>query len=435
MAVFKVKLRDLEKNPVNLPTDEPNLIIVTRDTAYRLEVADVHFNFDSAVFLPDAGADTNAEQTGDPSITGLAVLMACLRYAQAHPEQPIVIAGHTDTVGTPGYNLTLSSLRSQNVQAALLGKRDDWVSSSAAKHCVADYQRILAFTADTMGWDCDPGGVDNKGGPKTAQAVKNFQARYNDEFQASIDVDGGVGPQTWGAFFDVCMRELHGLLGTDDAGLTALQQGITFVDPGHSAVGCGENHPIEAGGQDEYRSATNRRVEVLFFTPSSEPKFPCHPSLSSCLPAACPIYRSKHYTFEPLPVEPPRTLLKIWLQDRSRQRMPGAPYRVTIGGQIREGNADSAGLVELPDVPDVPDCYLEWGQSGGEGSTDATSALYRFARHLQMAPDDPAKRALYNLAYSGGTDPSAAFLQDYGSILPDASQVHEQGTPLPTVGT
>jgi outer membrane protein OmpA-like peptidoglycan-associated protein len=313
MAVFRVKLRDIDKTPVNLPTDEPHLIIVTRDKAYRLEVADVHFNFDSAVFLPDAGAEQTSDpapqtadspsQPSDPPITGLHVLKACLQYAQAHPEQPVVIAGHTDTVGTPGYNLTLSSLRAQNVQAALIGKRDDWVSSAAAKHCVADYQRILTFTADSLGWDCDPGGVDNKGGPKTAQAVKNFQARYNDEFQASIDVDGGVGPQTWGAFFDVSMRELRALLDTDDAGLQALQQGVTFVDPQHAAVGCGENHPIEAPDQDQFRSATNRRVEVLFFNPGDVPTFPCHPDDRTCQPAACPIYRLKHFTFDPLPVD------------------------------------------------------------------------------------------------------------------------------------
>jgi outer membrane protein OmpA-like peptidoglycan-associated protein len=355
MAVFKVKLRDLEKTPVNLPTDEPNLIIVTRDTAYRLEVADVHFNFDSAVFLPDAGPDTNAEQTGDPSITGLAVLKACLRYAQAHPEQPIVIAGHTDTVGTPGYNLTLSSLRAQNVQAALLGKRDDWVSSAAAKHCVADYQRILTFTADRRGWDCDPGGVDNKGGPKTAQAVKNFQASYNNDFQASIDVDGGVGPQTWGAFFDVYMRELRDLLGTDDAGLAALQQGITFVDPANAAVGCGENHPIEAAGRDDYRSSTNRRVEILFFTPGDGPSFPCHPSPSSCVPAVCPIYRSKHYTFDPLPIDP--TLYRVfrfgllidrdpWIGDATVQLLESDG---SVAQAVRVGDGTPSGSYRLFD--------------------------------------------------------------------------------------
>jgi hypothetical protein len=49
MATFRVKLRDLEKAPVSLPTDEPHLIILTRCPAYRLEVADVHFNFDSGV--------------------------------------------------------------------------------------------------------------------------------------------------------------------------------------------------------------------------------------------------------------------------------------------------------------------------------------------------------------------------------------------------
>jgi outer membrane protein OmpA-like peptidoglycan-associated protein len=344
MATFRVKLRDLEKTPVSLPTDEPHLIVVTRCPACRLEVADVHFNFDSAVFLPDAGA----AQTDDPSITGLAVLRACLQYAQAHPEQPAAISGHTDTVGTPGYNLTLSSLRAQNVKAALVGKRDDWASSAAAKYCVADVQRILRLAAYTLSWDCDPGRVDNKPGPQTAQAVKNFQARYNDVYGASIGVDGKVGSETWGAFFDVYMLELRDLLGTDDSGLAALQQGITFVDPNHAAVGCGENHPIEAAGQDQYRSATNRRVEILFFNPGDEPTFPCHPSDDTCRPAACPIYRLGHYQFDPLPVDV-TPFLRVRFQING-DALANEPYQLFLDDATdpTEGSTDGDGQIERP---------------------------------------------------------------------------------------
>ncbi len=355
MATFRVKLRDLEKTPLHLPTDEPHLVILIRCAALRLEVADVHFNFDSAVFLPDAGA----ADTGDPRITGLAVLRECLRYAQAHPEQLVVIAGHTDTVGTPGYNLTLSSLRAQNVRAALVGDRDAWVSSAAAKHCVADYQRILTFTADSLGWDCDPGGVDNKGGPKTAQAVKSFQAQYNQEFQATIDVDGGVGRQTWGAFFDVLARELRDLLGTDDAGLSALQQGITFVDSAHAAVGCGENHPIEAPDQDQFRSATNRRVEILFFDPGEVPTFPCHPSPQTCQPGVCPIYRLHHYKFDPLPVDYPGRLLRLVLQRLDRTPLAETEFTLTCGDRTIAGVTDDDGTLQCTIPNDAVDGMLE----------------------------------------------------------------------------
>ena len=303
MAIFKVKLRGIEKTPFDLPTDEPHRIVASRAAAFRLEVADVHFNFDSAVFLPDAGAAQPSSGAEDPAITGLAVLRACLLYAQANPEQPIVIAGHTDTVGTPGYNLTLSNLRAANVRAALLGNRDDWVTTAMGKNCVADQQRILRFVAFTLGWDCNPGDVDNQAGPQTAAAVRSFQDRYNTEFEATIGVDGKAGPETWGAFFDVTMFELADLLEKDASGLAAMQQGIVFVDPNHAAVGCGENHPIEAVGVDQFRSATNRRVEILFFDPGDVPTFPCHPSSSTCIPASCPIYRLKHFDFEPLPVE------------------------------------------------------------------------------------------------------------------------------------
>jgi hypothetical protein len=302
MSKFNVNIRDLTKRRFSLETGEPHSVVVSKFDASRIEMADAHFNFDSAVLLPDEGAGTPNPEADSPRITALAVLRACYLHAKNNPSAHVVVAGHTDTVGTPGYNLTLSQFRADNVKAALLGDRDAWVKSSMAKNVVADRQRILRFVAFTLGWNCDPSVIDNEDGPRTQKALKGFQNRYNDEFEASIAVDGVAGKETWGAFFDVYMRELQDLLEVDEAGLAQFQQGIQFVDSSHAAVGCGENHPIEAAGTDEFRSQTNRRVEVLFFEPGHEPKFPCHPSAQQCKPALCEIYRG-HFEIEHLPVD------------------------------------------------------------------------------------------------------------------------------------
>lgn len=291
MAKFDVSIRELSKRPFSLSTGEPHRIVVSRFVGRRIEMADAHFHTDSAVLLPDEGPRLSEPGSDAPRLTSLAVLRASCLHAKNHPSSKVVVAGHTDTVGTPGYNVALSQLRADNVRAALVGDRDKWVETAKAKNIVADRQRILRFVTFTLGWDCNPGEIDNEDGPRTKKALKNFQSRYNAEFGASIAVDGVIGNETWGAFFDVYMRELRDLLEVDDAGLTSLQGGVKFVEASHAAVGCGEHHPLEGANQDEFRSQTNRRVEILFFEPGQEPRFPCHPAAKQCKPAACEIYR------------------------------------------------------------------------------------------------------------------------------------------------
>ncbi len=302
MAKFDVNIRDLAKRRFSLETGESHRVVISKFDARRIEMADAHFNFDSAVLLADEGSPIPDPDSGELRITALAVLRACYLHAKNNPAARVVVAGHTDTVGTPGYNLTLSQLRADNVRGALVGDKDAWVKSAMAKSVVADSQRMLKFAAFTLGWDCDPGAVDNEDGPRTRKAMKGFQRRYNDEVDESIAVDGVLGRQTWQAFFDVYMLELQDLLDVDHAGLAQLQTGIKFANPAHEAVGCGENHPIEAATKDEFRSRTNRRVEILFFEPGHEPKFPCHPGKQQCKPALCEIYRG-HFQLEQVPVD------------------------------------------------------------------------------------------------------------------------------------
>jgi hypothetical protein len=332
-----ITLRDLRKAPLTLATDTKHTITVSRFVGQILEMEDLNFHLDSAVMLPDPACDEDPATDPQDRITGLAVLRACYKYAADNPDEQIVIAGHADASGNSAeYNFTLSGLRADNVRCALDGDRAGWVKIANGKHKVEDYQQILLWASHTFGWNCNPGQVDGVAGEKTSAALSGFQKRYNHEFSKAITVDGAVGPQTWGAFFDLYMRELAELMDTDDDGLASARRSLVFVDDGHRIVGCGASHPIEqvtaiavrpapgtpvganavttgpttgapgasttapgaigspppdaplSGG---FRSVQNRRVEILFFEPGHEPQFPCHPDAKTCIPGTCEIYR------------------------------------------------------------------------------------------------------------------------------------------------
>ncbi len=68
-----------------------------------------------------------------------------------------------------------------------------------------------------------------------------------------------------------------------------------FTDP--EKVGCGPHHPIDGVGKKGFKSATNRRVEMVFFAPEEGPKLKCHAG-GGCKPKDCDVYNKKFYTFE-----------------------------------------------------------------------------------------------------------------------------------------
>lgn len=205
--------------------------VLKQHVGYVLEMEDVHFHHDSAVLMPDfAHCDTTSPSSEGNSdhFSGLAVIAACYAHAAEHPGQKLLITGHTDTSGTESYNQALSQKRADNVLSLLLGNNDGWVQVVNQQHQVEDCQQILKWIADVWFWDCDPGPVDNKKGPQTETGIAVFQSSYNREFQKSLTEDGKVGPQTWGAIFDVYMQMLWSMMGTDEPGLVRARQSLTF---------------------------------------------------------------------------------------------------------------------------------------------------------------------------------------------------------------
>lgn len=277
-----------------------------------LEVEDALFRTDSAVVLPDGQDPTLVDRRGRlKPPTGPGAIAVALRYFDEHAGKRVLVAGHTDTVGTAAYNLALSELRAACVQAALVGDRAGFAAVAQQRHKVADYQQILAWVARTRGWACDPGPVDGDHGTATSRGVRGFKAAWSaahpgePPLAATGPQSGRVDEPTWAAMFDCYQDALQDELGETADGVGRLQGQLQFLAP--NPVGCGEFHPIDHLGRNNYASQKNRRVEVLFFDLDEVPDMACH--AGACNPRVCQIYDVAQYDREPIP---PMSSTKFW---------------------------------------------------------------------------------------------------------------------------
>lgn len=243
-----------------------------------VELADAHFRTNSAVVLPEGETPTKDEATG-AAITSIGVFATTLRLNQEQPGRKVFVAGHADTTGQVDFNQKLSTERARCALALLLGDRSAFQELCDARHTVSDYKHILAWASRALpDFDCSPGSIDDN--QKTGKLpLQRFQAAYNrskeslgvDSGTPALEVDGDIGPFTWGAIFDCYEFALRKELGEDAPGLSALREKVVFVDDDRKALGFSEYFPIEELGVDNYRSQANRRVELLFFEGGEEP--------------------------------------------------------------------------------------------------------------------------------------------------------------------
>lgn len=336
-------------------------LVITRElkSCQMLEVEDVHFNHNSAVVLPEA----------------LGELACCYLYAMENSSKLMLIAGHTDKSGEASYNQWLSKKRAENVLNILLGRRTAWVDSVTSKtgptqkppkgkSKVEDYQMILKWVATKYGWACDPGEVED-GWPcdtsDTKKATEVFQKNYNSELRArvggkSIKEDGLIGPETWGAFFDIYMLELAELLGldSDTSRLENYRNALKFIDD-RRIVGGGESH-----ARDRLeRSLEDRRVHILFFDPDEKPKLDYHPDCHKVPPynqeqaKKCELYgKPGIYGKTPMTCDLDHILF-IEVIDREGKHMAGVKVVVEREGEglFKTGNTNTNGVFLVRDVP------------------------------------------------------------------------------------
>jgi len=332
-----------------------------------IEMEDALFRTNSSVLLPEGEAPSSDEHE---AITSVGLTATVLRFSEQHQSKKLFIAGHADTTGSSDFNVELSRERAQCALAVLAGDRETFVNLADERHTVGDYKQILSWCAtafEDLVFDCDPGTIDDNAATGV-EPVRRFQAAYNANklalgVSSDISVDGDVGKETWGAFFDVFEFGLREELGEDQAGVTALRDKLVFVDDERKALGFGEFHPVDQVGRDNVRSQANRRVEVLFFDEGEEPDL----VLAESDPDISELYLPSEYSHTTVPplLSAKRSLFELRVLDFDLDGVPDTECRVTMGDEEQVATSDADGVVKLKRSNFHGTCDLRWKLPGG----------------------------------------------------------------------
>ena len=183
--------------------ESPVVDLVLKEAIHYAEVPDILFAHGGHFpCLDDEGSLVDA-------------LARSLRFAGETPKQQLVIFGHADTSGDHPVNYGVSDRRAEAAMALITQDPAIWVKlASHAK--VEEIQRCLKTLAQCHGWPCDPGAVDDRGGPATQAAIKAFQVRCNQRYKLGLSEDGVAGPKTWKAVHRVICGLVAAELGLGD---------------------------------------------------------------------------------------------------------------------------------------------------------------------------------------------------------------------------
>lgn len=387
MAEFKLSRFELETKGITAKAGEKHVVTVVQGGGKRILVEDAHFHTDSSVFLPrdpggggggitaprafsndsfwddvkknhsayvdsakqgefvppeeEAEGEAGNGATAAKGAGGLEAILGALKFLEAHDDHALVVAGHTDRAGSEGHNQELSDARARCVAAVLAGDRAGYVDAAKAHDKPESDGSMLAFAARARKFPCDPA---NPAKPTVAE-IKAFQKGYNDDFQKSISVDGAVGDQTRGAYFDLLDAELALQAGGADA-LKALRGKLKFVDNGKKTLACGERFPVDNPDQDGAASQANRRVELLFFPPDLKPDL-------QAKDAPDIVYHKGTFTFERVDPETLATVDETGNPDKLA--LADAPAPEAGAGEMDGGL--STEMAKLQEATDPADQY------------------------------------------------------------------------------
>ena len=186
------------------------------------------------------------------------VLKQVADYAQSHPDEKLVIVGHTDLVGPDTYNQSLSERRARSVYAGLTHGGDraaalaEWNAlrqrAFGESPTVKDSWGTREYQYMLQDLDYYPGNIDGNHGPLTDAGVSAFQQ------DNGLPKNGIVNDATWAALIDA-------YLGQDALAISVNQFLPNCEGEILRWLGCGEQDPIR-NTQDAWRP--NRRTELLF---------------------------------------------------------------------------------------------------------------------------------------------------------------------------
>jgi outer membrane protein OmpA-like peptidoglycan-associated protein len=392
------KWRERVAQIVELGEDDPDAPALT-----FIELSDAHFRTNSAVVLPEG--ESPDDEGGHAALTSVGLIAQALRFNDEHEDRTLLVAGHTDTASDTEFNQKLSEERARVALCLLKGgkqSRDDFAALCNGRHTAADIEQILSWVTRAIpGFDFDSGPVNDAANDKS---VREFQRAYNANKSslnpgpqtADLTPDGRVGPLTWGAIFDCYEFALRDELGEDADGLSALRDKLVFADAEHESLGFSEFFPIEELGVDDFRSQTNRRVELLFFEPGEVPDI----AHAAADPETSDLYLPGNYARTPMrgPTTAKRADVTLSLVNADGDGIPEAEFVMTFDdGSKRTGQLGADGTLavskllpgveytlEYPDFDDVRSKALAARLRRAIDSSDPPAVLGVVSRPLPM---------------------------------------------------
>ena len=250
-----------------------------------VEMPDLLFNHNSAVSCLDS--------------EGILIgsVAAAFIYTKNSTGREAVLFGHSDTSGDPAYNYDLSGWRAEGIKAIIDNDSETFLDIVDLASKVEDYQAILKSLAGAHGYTCDPGKVDNVAGDKTKEALKIFQSEYNERFNGNLKVDGVIGPKTWTAMFTVIRSFVEEIVKAECGEMPAIEYGFN----GKGIYPCGESFPVDEAQKDNYKSKSNRRVEIVFCEKGKAPVINEPEDKKKIKKTEVSVYDSRKVNTKPIP--------------------------------------------------------------------------------------------------------------------------------------
>lgn len=276
---------------ISTVSGKPNVINVSKVEIKVLELEDTLFHTDSAVMMPshsvtNENADSqisNKTEENQQFISGIKSIALVLKQFEINAEQKLIIAGHNDIKNNSRQCFELSELQAKNVLYLLTGEDNGsaWARSCEQQHSIEDYKQILHYFAVRKSWNCDPGKTDTKWGQKTEDACREFFTKAVPTKAEKIvseivnNSDKKWPIHAWKAVYTLYEEELCEALKITSQDLVARRKRIKFVKSGKQIVSCGASFPVDLKERNNYRSRSNRRVEILFFKSEDIPSLVC----------------------------------------------------------------------------------------------------------------------------------------------------------------
>jgi len=327
-----------------------------------------------------------------------ALIEPCLRrvmrdvdaYARAHPDEKILIVGHTDLTGSDEYNQSLSERRARGVFAYLTAglahddSVDEWDGlrkAGQATNRLEDNWKVREYQQLLSGLGYYGGQIDEVHGPLTDAAVRNFQSDH------ALGVDGIVGDATWRALIDAYISV--------DA-LSIPDSRFLPNCPGEIVkwLGSGEKDPVR-NTEDAWRP--NRRTEIIFVRANALPG-PVAKPVTFDKPFAGAVNKSDNWCVGP-DKGPVKILSRKAPEPNTFFVQPAEPGNFIVQGKMTLEGGAAAGAVQY--VLTAPDGeYLDGevpkGQNRGRPIPGTTKSDGSFAY-----PKNPKGVGVYILSVNG----------------------------------